>query len=93
MGNKHVTKALSILEEGFKLYRDKIKIGMAMQSVTHIIVAAEDAVVELRKGKMLKKRRNRFEMWLDKYNHTLELVRTLNIIVSVLILLKVFGII
>jgi hypothetical protein len=46
-----------------------------------------------KKGKL----RDRVELWVDKHNHKLELVRTLNgfigIILSSIIMLKVFGII
>lgn len=48
---------------------------------------------ELRKkGKL----RDRVELWVDRHNHKLELVRTLNgfigIILSSIIMLKVFGV-
>jgi hypothetical protein len=45
-----------------------------------------------KKGKL----RDGIELWVDKHNHKLELVRTLNgfigIILSSIIMLKVFGI-
>lgn len=49
---------------------------------------------------MIKKRKNkklsfsvRAEKYIDRHNHKLELIRTIGTIVSILIFLKVFGII
>lgn len=46
---------------------------------------------------MADKRRDKFELWLDKHNHEMELLRTaisaLAAIMGVLVFLKVFGII
>jgi len=42
-----------------------------------------------------KKRRDRFELWLDKHNHVMELFRTLFSMIAagtgILVFLKVFG--
>lgn len=42
------------------------------------------------------KLRDEFEIWVDRHNHKLELVRTLtsivNIVLSSVVLLKVFGV-
>jgi hypothetical protein len=45
----------------------------------------------------MQKKRDKFELWLDKHNHEMELLRTvastLAAIMGVLVFLKVFGII
>ena len=38
-------------------------------------------------------RLQRLEKWLDNHNHTMELIRTLGTAVTILIALKVFGVI
>ena len=46
---------------------------------------------------MADRQRSKLEIWLDKYNHIMELVRTIvglaSLVASTLVLLKVFGII
>jgi len=43
----------------------------------------------------MKKNRNKFELWLNKYNHTLEFIRTLVqmlvFVLQLIILWKVFN--
>lgn len=50
---------------------------------------------KLKKLKQKGKLRDRFELWVDKHNHKFELVRTLTsvlgLIISSIILLKVFS--
>lgn len=55
--------------------------------------------ISCKKIKKLEKQgklRDNFEIWVDKHNHKMELVRTLTsvfgLIVSSIVLLKVFGI-
>ena len=42
----------------------------------------------------MQKTRNKFELWLDKYNHTMELIRTICpmvlIVLQIVILIKLF---
>jgi hypothetical protein len=49
----------------------------------------------LEKLKKQGKLRDRFELWVDKHNHKFELVRTLTsivgLVISSIIMLKVFG--
>ena len=52
---------------------------------------------ELKKLEEKGKLRDGFEIWIDKHNHKFELVRTftavMNVILSSVIMLRVFGII
>lgn len=51
----------------------------------------------LNKLKKQGKLRDRFELWVDRHNHKFELIRTLTsligLIISSIIMLKVFGLI
>lgn len=50
---------------------------------------------KIKKLKEQRKFRDEFEMWVDEHNHKMEFIRTvtsiLNIVISSVVLLRVFG--